>query len=103
METITQSDALDKLARQLKRIDERVEVYVLPFAPHHDSPSTDNDVHIVVLLDVDDRRMESLCTEIAAQVQDINIELDFDPFVVVHPTNRNATLAQTARRQGVRL
>jgi hypothetical protein len=36
-------------------------------------------------------------------VRDINLELDYDPFVVAHPTNRNDALARAARQSGVRL
>lgn len=101
MKTAPTSDALDKLARQVKRLDEQVEVYVLPFNPQ--GPSSDNDLHVAVLADVTDRRMDELTGALAEIVEQVNVELGFDPFVVAHPTNRNSMLAKSARNDGVRL
>ncbi|NBB74755.1 MAG: hypothetical protein GVY35_13890 [Bacteroidetes bacterium] len=102
MKAVTTPDALEKLARQIKTLDEQADVYFLPFDPH-DGPSRDNDIHIAVLADVDDARMSTLSEGIAELLEAINLELGFDPFVVAHPTNRNGMLARTARDEGVRL
>ena len=40
---------------------------------------------------------------IADIVQAINLKLNYDPFVVAHPTNRDDMLAQSAWKSGVRL
>ena len=85
----------------MKQLDERIEVYVLPSDP--EGPSQDNDLHAAVLADVDDGRLGDLNGAIADIVRDINLELDYDPFVVAHPTNRNDALARAARQSGVRL
>ncbi len=76
-------------------------MYVLPSDP--EGPSQDNDLHAAVLADVDDGRLGDLNGAIADIVRDINLELDYDPFVVAHPTNRNDALARAARQSGVRL
>lgn len=104
MKTAPKADALEKLARLLKQLDDRIEVYVLPSDP--EGPSQDNDLHAAVLADVDDGRLGDLNGAIADIVRDINLELDYDPFVpfvVAHPTNRNDALARAARQSGVRL
>lgn len=85
----------------MKQLDDRIEVYVLPSDP--EGPSQDNDLHAAVLADVDDGRLGDLNGAIADIVRDINLELDYDPFVVAHPTNRNDALARAARQSGVRL
>jgi hypothetical protein len=102
METLTTSDALDKLARQIKSLDARAEVYVLPSDPYYGA-SADNDVHVAVIADTDDAGMDALSEPLASLVEAINVELEYDPFVVAHPTNQNATLARRAREDGVRL
>lgn len=101
MKTAPKADALEKLARSLKQLDDRIQVYLLPSDP--EGPSQDNDLHVAVLADVDDNRLVELDDAIADVVQDINGELDYDPFVVVHPTNRDDMLARSARQSGVRL
>lgn len=101
MKTLKTPDALDTLARRVKRLEQDVEVYVLPFDP--EGPSRDNDLHLAVLANVDDRRMDVLVEKLAQIVQDVNVELDFDPFVVAHPTSTESTLARSAREEGVRL
>jgi|GEM_PF-4389036 len=101
MKTAPKADALEKLARLLKQLDDRIEVYVLPSDP--EGPSQDNDLHVAVLADVDDGRLGDLNYAIANAVQDINLELEYDPFVIAHPTNRNDALARSARQSGVRL
>jgi hypothetical protein len=78
-----------------------VEVYVLPCDP--EGPSPDNDLHVAVLADVDDRRMSELIEALAEIVQSVNVNLGFDPFVVAHPTNRESSLAKSARSDGVRI
>jgi hypothetical protein len=101
MKTAPASDALEKLARRVKRLDEQVELYVLPGDP--EGPSPENDLHVAVLANVDDRRMSALSDTLAEIVQAVNVDLGFDPFVVAHPTNRDSTLARTARSDGVQL
>lgn len=101
MKALTKSEALERLARKITRIDERTEVYVLPSGPH--GPSGDNDLHVAVLADVDDQRMVELSEAVAEVVQEVNVEMGFEPFVVAHPTNRNAMVARMARTEGVRL
>lgn len=102
MKTLTTSDALDKLARQIKSLDARAEVYVLPSDPYYGA-SADNDVHVAVIADTDDAGLDALSEPLASLVEAINVELEYDPFVVAHPTNQNATLARRAREDGVRL
>lgn len=101
MKTAPKADALEKLARLLKQLDDRIEVYVLPSDP--EGPSQDNDLHVAVLADVDDGRLGDLNYAITNAVQDINLGLEYDPFVIAHPTNRNDALARSARQSGVRL
>jgi hypothetical protein len=47
--------------------------------------------------------MSALSDTLAEIVQAVNVDLGFDPFVVAHPTNRDSTLARTARSDGVQL
>jgi hypothetical protein len=101
MKTASKADALEELARALKQVDDRIQVYVLPSDPH--GPSQDNDLHVAVLANVEDERLMALNEAIADIVQDINLKLSYDPFVVAHPTNRDDMLAQSARKNGVRL
>lgn len=101
MKTAPKADALEKLVRTLKQLDDRSQVYVLPSDP--EGPSQDNDLHVAVLADVDDERFMDLNDAIADVVRDINLELDYDPFVVAHPTNRDGGIVQSARRNGTRL
>jgi len=101
MKTAPKADALEKLARSLKQLDNRIQVYVLPSDP--EGPSQDNDLHVAVLADVDDERLLDLNDAIANAVQDINLELDYDPFVVAHPTNQDGGIAQSARQSGMRI
>jgi len=101
MKTAPKADALEQLARMLKQLDDRIQVYVLSSDP--EGPSQDNDLHVAVLADVNDERLLDLNDAIADVIQDINLELDYDPFVVAHPTNRDGGIAQSARQSGVRL
>jgi hypothetical protein len=101
MKTAPKADALEKLARTLKQLDDRIQVYLLPSDP--EGPSQDDDLHIAVLADVDDERLMNLNDAIADVVQDVNLDLDYDPFVIAHPTNRDGGIAQSARQSGVRL
>ena len=101
MKTAPKADALEKFARSLKQLDDRIQVYLLPSDP--EGASQDNDLHVAVLADVDDDQLGALNGPIADIVQDINVELDYDPFVVAHPTNRDDALARSARQSGVRL
>lgn len=56
-----------------------------------------------MIVDIDDAGMDALSEPLASLVEAINVELEYDPFVVAHPTNRNAMLARRAREDGVRL
>lgn len=98
MKTAPKADALERLARSLKQLDDRIQVYLLPSDP--EGPSQENDLHVAVLADVDDGRLMDLSDIIADVMQDINLELDYDPFVVVHPTNRDGVTAHAARHSG---
>jgi hypothetical protein len=101
MKTLKTPDALDSLARRVKQFDDSVEIFVLPFDP--EGPSSDNDLHIAVLADVDDSRMDEFMGMLAETIESTNVELDFDPFVVAHPSNTDSMLARSARNEGVRL
>lgn len=101
MKTLKTPDALDSLARRVKQLDDSVEVFVLPFDP--EGPSSDNDLHIAILADVDDSRMNELVERIAEIVESVNVELDFDPYVVAHPSNTESMLSRSARTDGIRL
>jgi hypothetical protein len=101
MKTASKADALEELARALKQVDDRIQVYLLPSDPQ--GPSQDNDLHVAVLANVEDKRLMALNESIADIVQDINLKLNYDPFLVAHPTNRDDMLAQSARHSGTRL
>lgn len=101
MKAAPTSDALETLARQIKDLDEHVEVYVLSSAPR--GSNADDALHVAVLAEVDDQRMSALSDALAEIVQSVNLDLDFDPFVIAHPTNRESTLARRARNDGVRI
>jgi len=101
MKTAPKADVLEEFTRSLKQLDDRIQVYLLPSDP--EGSSQDNDLHIAVLADVDDERLEDLNIAVADAVQDVNLELDHDPFVVAHPTNRDDMLARSARQSGVQL
>jgi hypothetical protein len=101
MKTASKADALEELARALKQVDDRIQVYVLPSDP--EGLSQDDDLHVAVVADVDDNRLSDLNGAIAEVVQDVNLELDYDPFVVAHPTNQEGMLAQSVRHSGTRL
>lgn len=100
MKTASKADALEELARALKQVGDRIQVYVLPSDPK--GPSQDHGLHVAVLADVDDNRLSDLNSAIADAVQDINQELGYDPFVVAHPTNRDGVTAHSARQSGTR-
>lgn len=101
MKAAPKADALEKLARTLKQLSDRIQVYLLPSDP--EGPSQDDDLHVAVLADVEDERLLDLNDAIADVVQDVNLDLDYNLFVVAHPTNRDDMLAQSARQSGVRL
>jgi hypothetical protein len=101
MKTASKADALEERARALKQVDDRIQVYLLPSDPQ--GPSQDNDLHVAVLANVDDKRLMDLNNAIADVVQDINVDLDYDPFVVAHPTNRDGGIARSARQNGMRI
>jgi hypothetical protein len=101
MKTASKADALEELARALKQVDDRIQVYVLPSDP--EGLSQDDDLHVAVVADVDDNRLSDLNGAIAEVVQDVNLELDHDPFVVAHPTNRGGGIARSARQSGMRI
>jgi hypothetical protein len=101
MKTASKADALEELARALKQVDDRIQVYVLPSDP--EGLSQDDDLHVAVLADVDDNRLSDLNSAIAEVVQDVDLELDHDPFVVANPTNQEGMLAQSVRHSGTRL
>jgi hypothetical protein len=101
MKTASKADALEELARALKQVDDRIQVYVLPSDP--EGLSQDDDLHVAVVADVDDNRLSDLNGAIAEVVQDVNLELDYDPFVVAHPTNRDGGIARSARQSGMRI
>ena len=102
MKTLTTADALDKLARQIKSLDASADVYFLPSDPYHGA-SDDNDVHVAVIVDIDDAGLDALSEPLASPVEAVNVELEYAPFVVVHPTNQNAILARRTHEDGVRL
>lgn len=101
MKTAPEADALEELARTLKQVDDRIQVYLLPSDP--EGPSQDTDLHVAVLANVEDERLMTLNEAIADIVEDVNLKLNYDPFVVAHPTNRDDMLAKSARKNGVRL
>ncbi|MFB6279865.1 MAG: hypothetical protein ABEK75_10195, partial [Salinibacter sp.] len=96
MKTTPEADALERWAHALKQLDDRIQVYLLPSDP--EGPSQDHDLHVAVVADVDDNRLSDLNSAIADLVQDVNLELDHDPFVVAHPTNRDGGIARSARQ-----
>lgn len=101
MKTASKADALEERARALKQVDDRIQVYVLLSDPQ--GPNQNNDFHVAVLANVEDKRLMALNESIADIVQDINLKLNYDPFVVAHPTNRDDMPAQSAWRYGTRL
>jgi hypothetical protein len=101
MKTASKADALEELARAIKQVDDRIQVYVLPSDP--EGLSQDDDLHVAVVADVDDKRLMDLNNAIADVVQEINVDLDYDPFVVAHPTNRDGRIARSARQSGMRI
>jgi len=99
MKTTTRSDAIRALAHQVKEMLP-AEVYLLDAHPYE---ADDENVHVAIVADVDDDRLNEAQPALARAVEDANLELDFDPLIVYHIGQPHNQLAEIARQEGVQL
>ncbi len=94
MDTTTCSDALRAFTQRVQEVLP-AEVYLLDTHPYE---GDDENVHVAIIADVDDDRLNAAQPTLAQAVEDTNIELDFDPVIVYHlgqPHNQLADIART--------
>ena len=99
MSTTTRSDALLTLAHRVKEVLP-AEVYLLDAHPYE---ADDENVHVAIVADVDDDRLNDAQPALARAVEDTNLDLDFDPLIVYHIGQPHNQLAKIARQEGVQL
>lgn len=99
MGTTTRSDVIRSLVYRVREILP-AEVYLLDAHPYEGS---DDNVHVAVITDVDNDRLNAAQPALAQVVEDANIELDFDPLIVYHVGQPHNQLAGIARKEGVQL
>ena len=75
MSTTTRSDAIRALAHRVKDVLP-AKVYLLDAHPYE---ADDENVHVAIVADVDDDRLNEAQPALAQAVEDTNLELGFDP------------------------
>ena len=100
MSQTTLADAVDTLVATIKDLLP-AEVYHLCSDPHEGG--YDGHIHIAIIADVDDDRLNEAQSAIAKAVEDANISLDFEPLIVYHISQPGGILDRIAREEGVRL
>lgn len=99
MSTTTRSAAIEAFAHRVKEVLP-AEVYLLDAHPYE---GDDENLHVAIIADVDDDRINVAQPALAEATEEINIELGFDPLVVYHVGQPHNQLAGIAREEGVRL
>ena len=99
MSTTTRSDAIRALAHRVKDVLP-AEVYLLDAHPYE---ADDENVHVAIVADVDDDRLNEAQPALAQAVEDTNVELNFDPLIDYHVGQPHNQLATIARQDGVQL
>ena len=99
MNTTTRSDAMAAFAHRVKELLP-AEVYLLDAHPYE---GDDENLHVAIIADVEDDRLNAAQPALAQATEEANIELDFDPLIVYHVGQPHNQLAGIAREEGVRL
>ena len=99
MSTTTRSDAVEMFAHRVKEVLPS-DVYLLDTHPYE---GDDNNLHVAIIADVDDERINAAQPALAQVTEETNIELGFDPLIVYHVGQPHNQLAQFAREEGIRL
>lgn len=99
MDTTARADALETLGHRIKDVLP-AEVYLLDSHPYE---GDDENLHVAVIADVEDDRINAIQPDLARAIEDANIELGFDPLIVYHVGQPHNRLARIAREEGVRL
>lgn len=99
MSTATRSNAIRAFANRVKGILS-AEVYLLDTHPYE---GDDENLHVAIIADVEDDRINSVQPDLARAIEDANIELGFDPLIVYHIGQPHNQLARIAREEGVQI
>jgi len=99
MSTKTPSDAIETFANRVKEVLP-AEVYLLDTHPYE---GEDENLHVAIIADIEDDRINAAQPALAQATEETNIELGFDPLVVYHVGQPHNQLAGIAREEGVRL
>lgn len=100
----TKPNVIEALVRQVKDLfpEDRAEVYHLPTHPYEGEYEEDV-VHLAVIADVEDNRLNETRTPLSKLVEEANIRLNFEPLLVFHTGRPDRPLAGIARKEGIRL
>jgi hypothetical protein len=99
MSTTTHSDAIRAFAHRVKEVLP-ANVYLLNAHPYE---GNDENVHVAIIADVDNDRLNKAQPALSQAVEDTNIELGFDPLIVYHIGQPHNQLAEIAQQEGVQL
>lgn len=99
MSTKTRSDVIEAFAHRVKEVLP-AEVYLLDTHPYE---GEDENLHVAIIADVEDDRLNAAQPALAQVTEETNIELGFDPLIVYHVGQPHNQLAQFAREEGIRL
>jgi len=99
MNTTTRADVIEVFAHQVKE-GLPAEVYLLDVNPYE---GDDGNLHVAIIADVDDDRINAAQPALAQATEEANIGLGFDPLIVYHVGQPHNQLAEIAREEGARL
>jgi hypothetical protein len=99
MSTTTRSDALRAFAHRVRDVLP-AEVYLLDAHPYE---GDDENVHVAIIANVDNDRLNAAQPAVAQAVEETNLKLGFDPLLVYHIGQPHNELAGIARKEGVQL
>jgi len=91
-------EALQALRQSLQSKHEGTNVYVVDSDPYEGYDP--EGVHLVVAVDLTPSEIDDFIEDVAREVEATNVQLDFEPFLIAHTTQKGTPLCKWAREEG---